>query len=470
MIKLSFQSGPRAGTHLVFRHAPVVIGREADCDLVLEDDTLVSRHHAQLSWEGDSEIGLRDLGARNPTLVNESTFEGEVILMSGDMIRVGKTRMQVTRVPVPKPLHRRRHSILEWGTLAMALAFLLVQFVFLIRTAPRWRGHVDREILRPLPTPTPEPPPTPTPDPATLPPPTPTPEPTPAPPPTPTPVPLPTPIPTPVPAPTPTPIPQTEALSIAEQIAEARRLIAARRLLDADRLLAQVQAQDPNSVDAAVERARLYGQRSMFRESIGQWERVLELAPADSGAVRNAQIEIQLMRRRLETLDRPAPPPAPTPTPRPIPAPLPTRVPEAPPERPAREGPNLLLGNIDIQRFAGSELFDDMRLVSFSLRHVRGAAAAPEGTVRVEAVFYEDTGSRIERAQVPIPRVTLRIDEALSGGRILEDLEVAYEVPPGHPRGEARRFYGVVLRVLVEGREVHAISFPEPLINLIGSP
>ncbi len=65
----------------------VVIGRGDDADLMLPNIS-VSRHHAQLLWDGHT-CSIEDLGSSNGTMVNGRTVEG-AILGSGDEILLGK--------------------------------------------------------------------------------------------------------------------------------------------------------------------------------------------------------------------------------------------------------------------------------------------------------------------------------------------------------------------------------------------
>lgn len=72
-------------------HMPfVTIGRALDNQLVLEDQH-VSRHHAQIRLRF-GRYTLFDLGSQSGTFVNESRVR-EVLLQSGDVIRLGKTRI-----------------------------------------------------------------------------------------------------------------------------------------------------------------------------------------------------------------------------------------------------------------------------------------------------------------------------------------------------------------------------------------
>jgi hypothetical protein len=64
-----------------------VIGRAASCQLSL-DDPLVSRHHAQLSVEGD-QVTVEDLGSRNGVKVNGELINGRYAVRDKDQIVIG---------------------------------------------------------------------------------------------------------------------------------------------------------------------------------------------------------------------------------------------------------------------------------------------------------------------------------------------------------------------------------------------
>jgi hypothetical protein len=75
---------------------PFVIGRESDCDLVLEDPR-VSRHHAQLEVLDDGRVVLRDLESANGTYVGEERISGGVWFDIPGSFRVGRTPVAVER-------------------------------------------------------------------------------------------------------------------------------------------------------------------------------------------------------------------------------------------------------------------------------------------------------------------------------------------------------------------------------------
>jgi transcriptional regulator with GAF, ATPase, and Fis domain len=76
----------------------IVIGRAADCDIVIEDDAL-SRRHARLTF--DAEITIADLGSRNGTFVGgRRVGRGErVVVAVGDLIEVATTALFVQPAP-----------------------------------------------------------------------------------------------------------------------------------------------------------------------------------------------------------------------------------------------------------------------------------------------------------------------------------------------------------------------------------
>jgi DNA-binding CsgD family transcriptional regulator len=103
-----------AGADLVQLEADrITVGRSADNDIVLSDDSQVSRLHAVLErlagiWS------VRDVSSRNGTFVNGSRVSGEARLGPGDELRIGRTRIVLradrladdpglTEVPAPPP-------------------------------------------------------------------------------------------------------------------------------------------------------------------------------------------------------------------------------------------------------------------------------------------------------------------------------------------------------------------------------
>ncbi|MSP23844.1 MAG: GGDEF domain-containing protein [Myxococcales bacterium] len=66
----------------------MVIGREQDCAILIEDDT-ASRQHAQIAFDGRT-YRLRDLGSTNGTFVNDVP-RTEHFLSNGDQVRVGRS-------------------------------------------------------------------------------------------------------------------------------------------------------------------------------------------------------------------------------------------------------------------------------------------------------------------------------------------------------------------------------------------
>jgi hypothetical protein len=64
-----------------------VIGRAASCQLSL-DDPLVSRHHAQLTVEGE-QVSVEDLGSRNGVKVNGELINGRYQVKDKDQLLIG---------------------------------------------------------------------------------------------------------------------------------------------------------------------------------------------------------------------------------------------------------------------------------------------------------------------------------------------------------------------------------------------
>jgi predicted component of type VI protein secretion system len=68
----------------------LLVGRQPDCDLVLDHDS-VSKRHALLRWhESKRYCTVQDFGSTNGTFVNMVTpIKGEVIIYDGDVVSFG---------------------------------------------------------------------------------------------------------------------------------------------------------------------------------------------------------------------------------------------------------------------------------------------------------------------------------------------------------------------------------------------
>ena len=80
-----------------------VIGRDEDCDLVLDGDPKVSRRHAYLKVRLDGRATLHDLGSSNGTWVDGRAVQS-ALLGGGERVRVGDTELVPEREPAPAPV------------------------------------------------------------------------------------------------------------------------------------------------------------------------------------------------------------------------------------------------------------------------------------------------------------------------------------------------------------------------------
>lgn len=92
-LTLEIVEGPAAGKQIVLDR-PIVIGRATDTDLILDQDTEVSRHHARVSPAADGSALVEDLGSANGTFVNHNELYGPARLDPGDELLVGVTLIQ----------------------------------------------------------------------------------------------------------------------------------------------------------------------------------------------------------------------------------------------------------------------------------------------------------------------------------------------------------------------------------------
>ncbi|MFZ9519223.1 MAG: FHA domain-containing protein [Silvanigrellaceae bacterium] len=71
----------------------IVLGRAGAVPLVAEDEE-ASRKHARIYVADDGVLYVEDLGSANGTFFNEERLSGRKALLHGDIVRLGRTRIQ----------------------------------------------------------------------------------------------------------------------------------------------------------------------------------------------------------------------------------------------------------------------------------------------------------------------------------------------------------------------------------------
>lgn len=100
-----FRSGESLHSCLMVRN-PFVVGRGADCDLVLNSRS-VSRRHLEFKLKRAG-LTIKDLGSRNGSIVNGVAIEPNtrVVIKSGDVIQVGKFKLSVNESSIESSVDR----------------------------------------------------------------------------------------------------------------------------------------------------------------------------------------------------------------------------------------------------------------------------------------------------------------------------------------------------------------------------
>jgi S1-C subfamily serine protease len=101
-VRVAIRSGAGVGTTVDITRRPFVIGRDAACDLAVDDEK-VSRRHATLETFGDTHAILRDLESTNGTYVGDTKITDLRQLAPGEQFRVGDTVLEVLADAAPPP-------------------------------------------------------------------------------------------------------------------------------------------------------------------------------------------------------------------------------------------------------------------------------------------------------------------------------------------------------------------------------
>lgn len=119
MAHITATNGPHAGRRYDLKSPMSVLGRQPDCEIVI-DSTAVSRQHAQIVNVG-RDYYLEDLESRNGTFLNERSIQSRHRLRDGDVLRVSDVAFTFSG---DQPLERKPHSVRQTN---MGSARVLIQ-------------------------------------------------------------------------------------------------------------------------------------------------------------------------------------------------------------------------------------------------------------------------------------------------------------------------------------------------------
>jgi pSer/pThr/pTyr-binding forkhead associated (FHA) protein len=90
---LMISQGNQAGLAADLAGGMIMIGRGADCQLILEDDYVSTRHARVVSTPNG--IYVEDLGSTNGTYVNGQRITAPTTITLADSVRIGKTILRL---------------------------------------------------------------------------------------------------------------------------------------------------------------------------------------------------------------------------------------------------------------------------------------------------------------------------------------------------------------------------------------
>lgn len=92
--RLSIVSGGQQGISADLADGQVQIGRSADCQIILDDD-YVSTRHARVLADSSGGWYVEDLGSTNGTYVNGQRITVPTTITMADTVRIGRTQLKL---------------------------------------------------------------------------------------------------------------------------------------------------------------------------------------------------------------------------------------------------------------------------------------------------------------------------------------------------------------------------------------
>lgn len=92
-LNLLIQTSGESSQTLRFSQGDILIGRDPQCEVILED-AAASAHHARLTYH-HNQWWLEDLQSTNGTKLNNETVQTATIVVNGDTIQCGQTVLLV---------------------------------------------------------------------------------------------------------------------------------------------------------------------------------------------------------------------------------------------------------------------------------------------------------------------------------------------------------------------------------------
>lgn len=93
-------------SYAIYPAERVLIGRDAECDLMLTDSS-VSRRHAVVEWQ-DGELFLEDLESTNGTALGRQEVKGRIGLTLGQVFYVGNVALRIDAMSIEEIQHLER--------------------------------------------------------------------------------------------------------------------------------------------------------------------------------------------------------------------------------------------------------------------------------------------------------------------------------------------------------------------------